>query len=205
VKDVLDRVGAIVLLVLLSPVFAVIALLIKLHDLGPVFFRHRRPGLDAQPFEVWKFRTMIVDADGFLDETGAATRNRVTPIGRRLRALSLDELPQLINIAKGDMSFIGPRPAILEHLPRYTDEQMQRFRMKPGITGLAQVNGRNRLKWSERIRYDNEYIDSFSLVLDARILARTVGVVSGREGIASDRNPDEVDDLGPPRPYGEGS
>ena len=116
-----------------------------------------------------------------------------------MRRTSLDELPQLINIVNGEMSLVGPRPAAMHHLNRYTDEQMGRFRMKPGITGLAQISGRNELKWSERIRLDNEYIDTFSLANDARILLRTVGVVARREGIAADRNPDEVDDLGPPR------
>ena len=199
IKYALDRVLGAALLVVLSPLFAVIALAIKLDDRGPVFFKHERPGLLAVPFEVWKFRTMIVNADRFLDERGRPTRPRVTRVGGVLRRTSLDELPQLINIVNGEMSLVGPRPAAMHHLNRYTDEQMGRFRMKPGITGLAQISGRNELKWSERIRLDNEYIDTFSLANDARILLRTVGVVARREGIAADRNPDEVDDLGPPR------
>ena len=204
-KYVVDRIFGLVLLVILLPLFAVIGIAIWLGDRGPVFFKHERPGLFAQPFEVWKFRTMLVDADRFLDEQGRATRERVTPIGKVLRKVSLDELPQLINIVKGEMSLVGPRPAVMEHLDRYTDEQMGRFRMKPGITGLAQISGRNELKWSERIRLDNSYIDNYSLASDVDILIKTVGVVARREGIASDRNPGAVDDLGPPRSTDEGS
>ena len=204
IKYAFDRVLGAVLLVLLSPVFALIAVAIKLDDRGPVFFQHTRPGLHARPFAIWKFRTMIIDADRYLDEAGQATRPRVTRMGKYLRKGSLDELPQLINIVKGEMSLVGPRPAVMDHLSRYTDEQMGRFRMKPGVTGLAQINGRNTLAWSERIRLDNKYIDDYSLALDASILWRTVGVVARSEGIATDRNPGEVDDLGPPRPEGAG-
>lgn len=199
VKYGFDRVVAALLLVALSPLLGLIAIAVKLQDGGPVIFRHQRPGLGARPFDVWKFRTMIVDADRFLDESGSATIERVTRVGRTMRRLSLDELPQLFNILRGEMSFVGPRPAIMEHLPRYTDEQMGRFRMKPGVTGLAQVSGRNTITWSERITYDNRYIETYSLALDTRILLRTVGVVLRREGIADDRNPTDVDDLGPPR------
>jgi len=199
IKYALDRVAAAALLVALAPLLGLIAIAVKLQDGGPIIFRHRRPGLGARPFEVWKFRTMIVDADRFLDDDGAATVERVTRLGHIVRRLSLDELPQLFNILRGEMSFVGPRPAIMEHLPRYTDEQMGRFRMKPGVTGLAQVNGRNTITWSERIRYDNTYIETYSLALDTRILVQTVGVVLRREGIADDRNPADVDDLGPPR------
>ena len=199
VKYGLDRVCALIALAALVPAFLVIASLIKLQDRGPVFFKHLRPGVGAHPFVIWKFRTMVVNADQFLDKNGTANRNRVTKIGRYLRNSSLDELPQLLNILKGEMSFIGPRPAIMEHLPRYTTEQMGRLRMRPGITGLAQINGRNTLRWSERIRLDNQYIESYSLALDLRIFLRTIGVVLRREDIAGDRNPNAVDDLGPSR------
>lgn len=199
IKHVLDRVVAGFLLIALAPVFFLIALMIKLEDGGRVFFRQRRPGLAGEAFEVWKFRTMVEDADRFLDKRGRATQERGTRIGRTLRRFSLDELPQLINIAWGEMSFVGPRPALMEHLPRYTDEQLERFRMKPGVTGLAQIHGRNSLPWSQRIRYDNEYIDNYSLTLDLKIAARTVPMVLGRRDISLDRNPDDVDDLGPPR------
>jgi lipopolysaccharide/colanic/teichoic acid biosynthesis glycosyltransferase len=199
VKHALDRVSAALLLVALAPLFAVVAAAVKIGDGGPVLFHHTRPGEDASPFEVLKFRTMVVDADRLLDAEGRPVGDRVTRVGRVLRSTSLDELPQLVNILRGEMSFVGPRPAIPEHVARYTEEQMRRLRMRPGITGLAQVNGRNTLPWSERIRLDNDYIDGYSLALDARILLATISVVVRREGIAPDRNPGDVDDLGPSR------
>ena len=200
IKYFLDRVFAFILLVSVSPLFLIIALAIYLNDRGPVFFKHIRPGLNAGPFKVWKFRSMVENADRLLKEGGSARGlNRVTGVGKVLRKTSLDELPQLINILKGDMSFVGPRPALMEHLERYTGEQKERFRMKPGITGLAQVNGRNALKWSKRIEFDRQYIDNYSLWLDIKILFKTVKVVLYREGVSLDRNVEEVDDLGPPR------
>ena len=191
----LDLILAIVLLVLLSPFFLVISITIFLFDGGPIFFRQQRRGYRGRIFNVWKFRTMIVDADDFLSEEGVATKNRITRTGRWLRFLSLDELPQLLNILRREMSFIGPRPALVEHFNRYTSDQKKRLLMKPGVTGLAQVNGRNTLKWSRRIEYDIEYIENYSLILDLKILLRTVGVVLFRKGIVIDRNPDQVDDL----------
>jgi lipopolysaccharide/colanic/teichoic acid biosynthesis glycosyltransferase len=201
IKYLLDRVASLVLLALLSPLFAAIALAIKLCDRGPVFFRQQRPGLNGELFSVWKFRTMIPDADKHLTASGRVTvSNRVTPVGRWLRAMSLDELPQLINIARGEMSFIGPRPLSMEHLPKLTAAQRERFAMRPGVTGLAQVNGRNTLKWSKRIEFDIQYIRSYSLWLDLKIICKTVRVVLTGDGIVLDRNPDDVDDLGPAIP-----
>ncbi len=198
-KYTLDRLLALILLVLLLPVFLVIGLLIKMQDGGTVFFRQQRVGLQGKPFLIWKFRTMVPQADTLLvDGRVPEAHNRVTPVGRVLRLGSLDELPQLINIIRGEMSFIGPRPVLPTHLPRYSPAQMGRFAMKPGITGLAQVNGRNLLPWSQRIAYDLEYIATYSPGLDLRILFRTIGVVFKREGISLDRNPEQVDDL--PRP-----
>lgn len=141
---------------------------------------------------------MIPNADALLDEhqkVGSGI-NRVTKVGEFLRKLSLDELPQVFNILTGEMSFIGPRPALYESMERYTAKQKERFLMKPGITGLTQVNGRNLLKWSRRIEYDNQYIENYSLWLDIKILFKTIKVVLLREGIVMDRNPDQVDDLG---------
>ncbi|MFT4625648.1 MAG: lipopolysaccharide/colanic/teichoic acid biosynthesis glycosyltransferase [Myxococcota bacterium] len=197
VKYAADRVAGVALLGALAPVFSGIALAIVLEDGRPVLFVQERPGLGGKPFGCFKFRTMLVDADRYLDADGRPTRPRVTKVGRFLRKTSLDELAQLLNIARGDMSLIGPRPPLMVHLQRYTDEQMRRFRMKPGVTGLAQVNGRNTLKWSRRLAYDNDYIDSYSLRADVRILLRTVGVVLRREGVVLDRNPGDVDDLAP--------
>lgn len=202
VKRAVDRVCATAAVVILAPCFAAIGAAIKLEDGGPIFFTQERPGKDAKPFRCWKFRTMVVDADEFIDERGRPTKNRVTKVGHLLRWSSLDELPQLINIARGEMSFVGPRPPMMGHLLRYNATQMRRFRMRPGITGLAQVRGRNQLRWTKRLEYDNEYIDSYSLWLDFKILCETVRVVLLREGIVLDRNPDQVDDLPPPRTEG---
>lgn len=194
-KYFLDRVLALLLLILLSPLLLLISFVIRIEG-GPVFFKQRRPGLGGELFSIWKFRTMVVNADALLDNKGhLMQRNRITKIGRVLRYLSLDELPQLINILKGEMSFIGPRPALPEHLERYSDEQKLRFGVKPGITGLAQIHGRNTLKWSKRIEYDLAYIHDYSLSLDLKILLRTIKIILSREGIVLDRNPDQVDDL----------
>ena len=199
IKGFCDRVLSCVLLVVLSPLFLVLAILVKAGDRGPVFFKQDRPGLGGKRFDIWKFRTMIPDADRHLDKNGRVSGDvdRITKVGRFLRSLSLDELPQLINIFRGEMSFIGPRPALIEHLERYTEEQRQRLDMKPGITGLAQVNGRNTLTWSKRIEFDLQYIQDYSLLLDVKILLKTMKVVLFREGIVLDRNPDFADDLGP--------
>lgn len=197
-KAILDRVLAAILLVILLPLWLGVTIAIKLDDGGPVFFTQNRLGKDASIFKIYKFRTMIVDADRYLDEKGNVIAvNRITPVGRFLRALSLDELPQLINIIKGDMSIIGPRPVLPLHLQRYTEHQKRRLAMRPGVTGLAQVNGRNTLKWSQRIEYDIWYIDHYSLWLDLKILLKTIKVVLLREDIAMDRNTREVDDLAP--------
>jgi lipopolysaccharide/colanic/teichoic acid biosynthesis glycosyltransferase len=195
----MDRALGAVGLVLAAPALAAIALAVRLDDGGPALFVQARPGLGGRLFDCVKFRTMIVDADRWIDGEGRPTRDRLTRMGRLLRFTSLDELPQLINIARGDMSFVGPRPPLPVHLRRYDGVQMGRFRMKPGITGLAQVSGRNRLKWSRRIELDNQYIDQHSLLLDLSILLRTVKVVLLREGVVGDRNPQQVDDLPPPR------
>lgn len=197
-KYALDRLAAALLLLLLWPLFGLIALLIVLDDGRPVFFRQVRPGLAAQTFSMWKFRTMVVNADRLLDAKGRVLgTNRITRVGRFLRKTSLDELPQLFNILRGEMSFVGPRPGALEHLPRYSRVQLGRFGMRPGITGLAQVNGRNLLRWSQRIAYDLEYIQRYSLGLDLRILFRTVHVVFLGSGMVMDRNSQDVDDLPP--------
>jgi len=202
VKATLDRIAAAGLLAAISPLLAGIAAAVKLEDGGSVFFVQERPGRNAKAFKCIKFRTMILGADRFIDEEGRPTRRRVTKVGTILRWTSLDELPQLFNVLVGDMSFVGPRPPLMSQLRRYTEEQMRRFRVKPGITGLAQVSGRNTLPWSKRIEYDNWYIDNYSLLLDLKILLRTFRVVAFREGIVVDRNPDQVDDLRAVSPVG---
>lgn len=195
VKHALDRVLAAVLLVLLAPLFAIVAAAIKLDDGGPVLFRQPRIGRAGQPFTVVKFRSMVVDADRLLDAAGVPVAPRLSRAGRWLRRLSLDELPQLVNVLRGEMSIVGPRPLLPMRLPQLDDTQRRRFEVRPGLTGLAQVRGRNDLPWSQRLACDVEYVDRFSLWLDARIIGSTLPVVVRGEGIAADRNPGEVDDL----------
>lgn len=164
-------------LALLSPVLLLTALLVRV-NLGPgVFFRQLRPGLHGKPFTILKFRTM---------RQGPGTdAERLTPFGRWLRSTSLDELPELLNVLKGDMSLVGPRPLLMQYLPRYTKEQARRHETPPGITGWAQVHGRNAQSWEERLALDVWYVDHRSLALDVRILARTALAVLRREGISA--------------------
>ncbi|WP_280515275.1 sugar transferase [Paenibacillus cisolokensis] len=165
----------------LLPVYAAVALLVRLKLGSPVLFRQQRPGLYGRPFHVLKFRTMTdaTDAEGrpLPDEA------RLTPFGQLLRKLSLDELPQLFNVIRGDMSLVGPRPLLMEYLQLYTEEQAKRHDVRPGITGWAQVNGRNAVSWEEKFRLDVWYVRNRSLALDLRILVRTVVKVLKREGI----------------------
>lgn len=198
----IDRLVAAVLIVLAAPFMLLVAVAIKLDDGGSVFFRQARLGRGARRFKIWKFRTMVMNADRYLDESGSVTQNRITKTGRFLRSTSLDELPQLFNIVAGQMSFVGPRPVLPEHYDRYTEEQKGRFHVKPGVTGLAQIKGRNTLKWSQRIKCDLEYIKSYSLWQDLRILLITFGVVLTGRGIVMDRNAGDVDDLGPSKSPG---
>ena len=203
VKHAGDRVAAGVLLLLLSPAFAVIGLLVWLEDGRPIFFRQDRVGRYGRRFLIWKFRSMVVEADRLLDKEGRVHGDgRITRAGRFLRLTSLDELPQLINVIRGEMSFIGPRPGLKEHYDRYTAAQKRRYDMRPGVTGLAQVNGRNTLPWSRRIAYDLEYIDQFSLWQDVKILAKTIAIVATGKNLVLDRNPELVDDLPPSRDSG---
>ena len=203
VKHAGDRVAAGALLLLLSPAFAVIGLLVWLEDGRPIFFRQDRVGRYGRRFLIWKFRSMVVEADRLLDKEGRVHGDgRITRVGRFLRLTSLDELPQLINVIRGEMSFIGPRPGLKEHYDRYTAAQKRRYDMRPGVTGLAQVNGRNTLPWSRRIAYDLEYIDEFSLWRDVKILAKTIAIVATGKNLVLDRNPELVDDLPPSRDSG---
>lgn len=164
-------------LALLSPVLLLTALLVRV-NLGPgVFFRQQRPGLHGKPFTILKFRTMC--------QGPGTDAERLTPFGRWLRSTSLDELPELLNVLMGDMSLVGPRPLLMQYLPRYTKEQARRHETPPGITGWAQVHGRNAQSWEERLALDVWYVDNRSLALDVRILARTALAVLRREGISA--------------------
>jgi lipopolysaccharide/colanic/teichoic acid biosynthesis glycosyltransferase len=184
VKHAADRIGAAAALALLSPVIGAIAWRIRREDGGPVFFRQPRAGRDGVPFEVWKFRSMVVGADRIgLGLNVAAGDDRITRTGKLLRDWSLDELPQLINVALGEMSLVGPRPGLPDQAARYDEFQRRRLEVRPGLTGWAQVNGRNRLSWEERIELDVWYVDHWSLLLDLKILARTLGVVLRQDGL----------------------
>jgi lipopolysaccharide/colanic/teichoic acid biosynthesis glycosyltransferase len=181
-KRCIDRLAAALGLLCLAPVMAVTALVI-LATLGrPVLFRQVRPGLGGRTFRLYKFRTMreALDKDGQPLPDG----QRLTRVGRFLRVASLDELPQLWNVLRGDMSLVGPRPLLVEYLPRYSPEQARRHDVLPGITGWAQVNGRNALDWDARFRLDVWYVDHWSLALDAKILALTLLRVAQRQGIS---------------------
>ena len=176
--DLLLVLGA---LFLLWPLLLGLILVIRLRIGSPVFFRQQRPGLRGRPFWLLKFRTMTnaTDAAGNL----LPDAQRLTGFGRFLRASSLDELPELINVLKGDMSLVGPRPLLMEYLPRYTPEQARRHEVRPGITGWAQVNGRNAISWEEKFKLDVWYVEHHNLWLDLRILALTVIQVFQRKGI----------------------
>ncbi|HXG09746.1 MAG TPA: sugar transferase [Gemmataceae bacterium] len=183
VKRVLDVTVALVALAALAPVLALIALAVRWRLGAPVLFRQQRPGLHGRPFTLLKFRTMTDarDAQGNL----LPDAERLTRFGRFLRALSLDELPELINVLRGDMSLVGPRPLLMEYLDRYTPEQARRHAVRPGITGWAQVNGRNRLSWEEKFALDVWYVDHWSLGLDLKILALTLIKSITGEGVSS--------------------
>ena len=171
-------------LFLLSPIFLLIAIVVQVQLGRPVFFRQVRPGFQANPFTMVKFRTMrnSVDVSGHL----LPDKERMTTFGQWLRSTSLDELPELINVLLGHMSLVGPRPLLMEYVPLYSKQQWRRHEVKPGITGLAQVAGRNALSWPKRLALDVQYVDSYSFWLDVKILLKTVGKVLKREGIVSE-------------------
>ena len=181
-KRLFDLIVAGTALIVLAPLLALLALLVRAGMGAPVLFRQDRPGLHGVPFTLYKFRTMrdTRDAHGNLLDDDA----RLTPIGRFLRSTSLDELPELVNILKGDMSLVGPRPLLMEYLLRYTPEQMRRHDVVPGLTGWAQVSGRNALDWDEKFACDVWYVDNRSFLLDLRILAATALIVLRRQGIS---------------------
>ena len=183
-KRLFDLLVTLPALLLLAPVLALIALLVRLKLGAPVLFRQQRPGLHGEPFTLYKFRTMTGtrDAEGNL----LPDAERLTSFGRFLRSSSLDELPELFNVLKGEMRLVGPRPLRMEYLPLYTPEQARRHDVRPGITGWAQVNGRNLLTWEEKFEMDVWYVDNYSFLLDLRILLMTVEQVLKRKGISAE-------------------
>lgn len=181
VKRVLDVLGAMTLLVVSAPIQAVVAGLVAAKLGRPVLFKQPRPGRDGMVFTLMKFRTMLPEdpARGLLEDA-----DRLTPFGLALRSTSLDELPTLWNVLRGEMSMVGPRPLLVEYLQHYTAQQARRHEVRPGVTGLAQTQGRNSLGWEEKFRLDVEYVDKRSFLLDARILLATVRAVALRGGIS---------------------
>ena len=193
-KRLFDLALAVPALMLLAPVIAVTALMVACRLGRPVLFRQQRPGLRGRPFTVFKFRTMTDarDASGHL----LPDIERLTPLGRLLRKTSLDELPQLWNVIRGDLSLVGPRPLLMDYLPNYTPEQARRHDVLPGITGWAQIHGRNAVAFSARLELDVWYVDHWSLWLDVAILMRTLGYVLRSRGVRLEQTLDEVDDIG---------
>lgn len=182
-KRAFDLIVSLILLVALSPVLALVTLLVRLKLGSPVLFSQLRPGKDGKPFRMLKFRTMldVCDAHG----NALPDRDRLTSFGRGLRSTSLDEIPGLINVLRGDMSLVGPRPLLMQYLPLYSDEQARRHEVKPGLTGWAQVNGRNSLDWDTKFALDVWYVDNRSFMLDLRILWLTAVKVFARDGISA--------------------
>lgn len=184
IKRLTDLTLGLTALILLSPVLAITYVLVKKNLGTPVFFTQVRPGQHGKPFRMVKFRTMrdALDAQG----NPLPDSERLTPFGRKLRATSIDELPELWNVLKGDMSLVGPRPLLMEYLPLYTPEQARRHELKPGMTGWAQVNGRNALSWEEKFQLDTWYVAHQSFWLDLKIMLLTIKKVLIREGISAD-------------------
>lgn len=184
IKRSIDFIIALMAIVLVSPILLIIALLVKTKLGSPILFKQERPGLDSEVFTMYKFRTMTDTRN----ENGELLSDelRLTKFGKMLRATSLDELPELLNILKGDMSIVGPRPLLVRYLPLYNEEQMLRHAVKPGITGYAQVNGRNSISWEEKFKLDIYYVRNISFILDIKIILNTVGTVFKRTGISSE-------------------
>ena len=184
IKRFMDFLIAALSIIIFSPLLIILAILVRVKLGGPVIFKQERPGLNGKVFKLYKFRTMT-DAK---DENGNLLDDeyRLTSFGKKLRSTSLDELPELYNILKGDMSIVGPRPLLVKYLPLYSDEQKRRHDVRPGLTGLAQVSGRNAITWTEKFNKDIEYVDKVSFGLDVSIFFKTIYCVLKREGRNSD-------------------
>ncbi|WP_298472013.1 sugar transferase [uncultured Psychrobacillus sp.] len=191
-KRALDIICSGLALLILSPVFLIIALAIKLDTKGPVIFTQKRVGKDKEPFKIYKFRTMLTLEDSFYnDGTPIENYDRITKVGNLLRKTSMDELPQLINIFLGDMSIVGPRPTLSYQVEKYNANQVKRLEVKPGLTGHAQVSGRNSLSWDEKIQCDIDYVDRITFLRDVKIILKTVLVVLKTEKVEFTK-PDEI-------------
>lgn len=184
IKRGFDIIVATIALIICSPIIAVVSVMVLVTMGRPIFFRQIRPGLNGKPFEILKFRSMKNETDAIGNPL--SDEQRLTKFGDMLRDYSIDELPQLINILKGDMSIVGPRPLLYDFFPYYTVKEMRRHEVKPGVTGLAQVNGRNNLNWDDRLKMDVDYVDNWSLWLDIKIILKTVLVVLKRDDVRTE-------------------
>lgn len=182
-KRIIDVLASGIGLIILSPVFLILFLLVRTKLGSPVIFKQKRPGKDERIFDMYKFRTMTdeIDSAGNL----LPDAERLTSFGKKLRSTSLDELPELWNIFKGDMSIIGPRPLLVKYLPLYNKSQKKRHSVRPGLTGLAQINGRNAISWEDKFKYDIEYVDDLTFFMDVKIFIKTIKKVFVKEGITS--------------------
>ncbi len=183
-KRWIDFVLSLVAIVVLSPIFLVLCIMVRKKLGKPVLFKQKRPGKDEKIFEMYKFRTMTDEKDG--KGNLLPDEQRLTAFGKKLRSTSLDELPELINILKGDMSIVGPRPLLVKYLPLYNKRQRRRHEVRPGITGLAQVNGRNAISWEEKFEWDVRYVERITLIKDLKIVKQTIKTVLSHEGISSE-------------------
>ena len=197
-KRTVDLAVAVPALVLLTPLAALVAVAVALRIGRPVLFRHQRPGLGGKPFTMLKFRTMTDERDS--RGSPLPDRERLTGFGQWLRSTSIDEIPELLNVIRGEMSLVGPRPLLMQYLGRYSPEQLRRHEVRPGITGWAQVNGRNALTWEQKFEMDVWYVDNWSFWLDLKILGRTLVSVVRREGIAADGSATMPEFTGRPTP-----
>lgn len=184
IKRLFDFILSLMAIIILSPVFIIVALLVRIKLGSPILFKQERPGLNEKIFKMYKFRTMTSE----VDEKGNLLPDevRLTSFGQLLRSTSLDELPELFNIFKGDMSIVGPRPLLVKYLPLYNDEQKHRHDVRPGLTGLAQVNGRNAISWEDKFKYDVEYTKNVTFMNDLKIIFETILKVIKRDGISSE-------------------
>ena len=184
IKRPQDFMCALLAIIVLSPILLVVAILVRIKLGSPVLFTQERPGRNGKIFKLYKFRTMLPPKDGVIDPSQDA--NRLTPFGKKLRATSLDELPELFNMIKGDMAVVGPRPLLVQYLSRYNEHQARRHEVRPGFTGLAQVNGRNAISWEEKFDLDVQYVDRITFIGDWKIIFKTIKTVIKREGISAD-------------------
>lgn len=186
IKRVMDLLFSIILLILVFPIMLCAAVAIRLGSQGPVLFMQERPGKDGVIFTIYKFRTMCIETEK--NGQPLTDMERMTRVGMVLRKISVDELPQLLNIIKGEMSFIGPRPLLVQYLERYTPEQMRRHDVTPGISGWAQINGRNEVDWETRFEYDVWYVENISFGTDFEIFFRTLAIILARRGVNQSKN-----------------